>query len=532
MIMATANSKRPQAAVIGAGFGGIAAAIRLQAAGFETTIYEKRDMAGGRAYTFKDNGYTFDAGPTVVTAPNTVEELFHLTGTPMQDYVELIKVDPLYRLFWEDGTVFNYTDDMTKTIEQMRKLNPEDAEGYKKFSAYAKEVFHEGYTKLGHVPFMSFWSMLRCAPQLMRLEAYRSVYSIVSKFIKSEHIRQAFSFHTLLVGGNPFNTSAIYTLIHQLEKQWGVYFAKGGTGAMVAGLVKYFEKLGGKIVLNAEIDEIATSGGKATGLKLRDGTFAPADLVVSNAEVMHTYRKLLRSEPTARKTERRLDRMSYSMSLFLIYFGTNKNWDNIAHHNVIFGARYKELLKEIFKNNKNRLPDDFSLYLHAPSKTDPSVAPPGKHAYYVLSPVAHLGNLDIDWTKEGPKYADRILGYLESRYMPGLRASIETQRIFTPKDFETELNSHLGAAFSIQPVLQQSAYFRVHNRDDQISNLYFVGAGTHPGAGIPGVIGSAKATAGVILEDFKDILPKYRSGGAVAAGPQQPLRSIFPEQHV
>jgi phytoene desaturase len=301
---------------------------------------------------------------------------------------------------------------------------------------------------------------------------------------------------------------------------------------MVAGLIRYFEKIGGKIVVNAEIDEIATANGKATGLKLRNGTFAQADLVISNAEVMHSYRKLLRNTPSARKTERRLDRMSYSMSLFLIYFGTNKQWDNLAHHNVIFAARYKELLKDIFKNPKGELPADFSLYLHAPSKTDPSVAPAGKHAFYVLSPVPHLGKLELDWSKEGPKYADRILGYLESRYMPGLRASIETQRIFTPKDFEGELNSHLGAAFSLQPVLQQSAYFRMHNRDDHISNLYFVGAGTHPGAGIPGVIGSAKATAGVILEDFKDILPKYRSGGAVAGGPQQPMRSIFPEQHV
>jgi phytoene desaturase len=351
-----------------------------------------------------------------------------------------------------------------------------------------------------HVPFLNFWSMLRVAPQLVRLGAHRSVYSKVAEYVKDEKLRQAFSFHSLLVGGNPFNTSSIYTLIHYLERNWGVTFPRGGTGALVRGLVRLFEEVGGKLVLNAEVDQITTAQGRVTGIRLKNGTTEGFDLVVSNGEVMHTYRELLKEEPLARSTEKKLDRMTYSMSLFLIYFGAKKPYTNLAHHNVIFGPRYKELLSDIFKRGK--LADDFSLYLHAPHLTDPSLAPEGQGSFYVLSPVPHLGKSDVDWNVEGPKYADKILSYLEKHYMPGLKENLVTQRIFTPLDFEKELNSHLGAAFSLEPTLVQSAYFRTHNRDDRLPNLYFVGAGTHPGAGLPGVVNSGKATAGVILEDF------------------------------
>lgn len=488
-----------RAAVIGSGFGGLAAAIRLQAAGFRVTIFEKRDIAGGRAYVYRDEGFTFDAGPTVVTAPETVRELFDVAGRRMEDYVELLPVLPLYRLFWEDGFTFDYTNDLQETLAQIRAISPEDAERYPEFLKYTDEVFNEGFTKLAHVPFPDWASMLRVAPQLMKLKAYRSVYDRVSHYLTDPHFRQAFSFHSLLVGGNPFSASAIYTLIHSLERKWGVYFAKGGTNALVSGLVKLFTDLGGKIRLSAEVEEITTRDGRVTGLELKNGERETFDCVVSNADVYRTYADLLKNEPAVEKKRRRLKKSHYSMSLFLMYLGTKRRWPGLAHHNVIFGARYRELLDDIFTTGN--LADDFSLYVHAPSRTDASVAPEGCEALYVLSPVPHLGKYGEDWKVAGPRYADRILDYLDARYLPGIRQEIVTQRIFTPKDFETELGAHLGSAFSLEPRLTQSAYFRVHNRDEQLRGLYFVGAGTHPGAGIPGVISSAKATATIMLEE-------------------------------
>lgn len=500
-------------AVIGSGFGGLGVAIRLQKMGYTVSLFEKRDLPGGRAYVYHDKGFVFDAGPTVITAPHCLEELFEGSGKDMADYAELIPVKPFYRLFWESGETFDYDQDMKSTLDQIAAVSPEDAAGYEQFLDYSKEVFDEGYVKLAHEPFLDWWSMIKVAPELIRLGAYRSVYKTISKFIKTPHLREAFSFHSLLVGGNPFATSSIYTLIHFLERKWGVYFAKGGTGALVQGLVRFFEDLGGTLHLNAEIEAIETQAGRVTGIRTAAGVES-FDMVVSNADVMHTYRTLLKDEPLARPTEKRLDKMSYSMSLFLIYFGTSKQYPDLAHHNVLFGPRYKELLEDIFRHGN--LPDDFSLYLHAPTRTDPSMAPAGCEAFYVLSPVAHLGNMDIDWSVEGPKYAEKILTYLDQRYLPGLKESIVTQRIFTPADFETELNAHLGSAFSLEPTLQQSAYFRTHNKDDRIGGLYFVGAGTHPGAGVPGVLNSAKATAKVIQADFPSVTtspPKELSHG-------------------
>lgn len=492
--------KSRKAIVIGSGFGGLAAAIRLQSAGIQTTIFEKRDLPGGRAYVYRDKGFTFDAGPTVITAPECLEELFSLSGRRMSDYIELMPVTPFYRLFWEDGFKFDYTNDMTETLEQIRGLSPRDVKGYQDFLAYSKEVFAEGYTKLAHVPFLNWWSMIRVAPQLVKLGAYRSVYSTVAKFIKDEHLRQAFSFHSLLVGGNPFTTSSIYTLIHYLERNWGVFFPRGGTGALVRALVKLFEDLGGQIRYQAEIERIVTEGSRVSGVRLASGETLPCDICVSNADVVHTYRDMLKDAPAARTKTKKLLNMNQSMSLVVIYFGTKKRYPQLAHHNVLFGPRYKGLLRDIFANG--RLPEDFSLYLHAPTVSDPSLAPEGCEAFYVLSPVSNLGKLEIDWAKEGPVYADKILSYLEERYLPGLRENLVTQRIFTPADFKHELNAHQGAAFSLEPVLTQSAFFRTHNRDENLRGLYVVGAGTHPGAGVPGVVNSAKATAGLVLSDF------------------------------
>jgi phytoene desaturase len=490
-------SQYKRAVVIGSGFGGLAAAIRLQSAGIPTTIVEKRDLPGGRAYVYKDNGFTFDAGPTVITAPHCFEELFELSERKLSDYVQLMPVEPFYRLMWEDGFVFDYGSSVEETLEQIKKKAPEDVEGYKKFLAYSEKVFNAGYTNLVHVPFLNWWSMIRVSPQLAKLQAHRSVYSIVSQFIKDWHLRQAFSFHSLLVGGNPFATSSIYTLIHFLERKWGVSFPKGGTGAIVNGLVKLFTDLGGEIKLNSEVEQIIEAGGKVRGVKIKDQETIFCDLVVSNADVRNTYAKLLEESPLATAQAKRLDKMRYSMSLFLIYFGTKKQYPELAHHTVLFGPRYKDLLIDIF--DKGELADDFSLYLHVPTRSDPDLAPEGHEAFYVLSPVPHLKSEKIDWKTQGPGYAQKILDYLDERYIPGLKENLVTQRIFTPDDFSTELNAHLGSAFSLEPILTQSAFFRAHNKDEEIEGMYIVGAGTHPGAGLPGVVNSAKATVGVIL---------------------------------
>jgi phytoene desaturase len=492
---------KQRVAVIGSGFGGLAVAIRLQAAGYQTVIFEKRDRPGGRAYVYYDQGFTFDAGPTVITAPDCLRELFSLAGKSMDDYVTLLPVSPFYRLFWEDGYRFDYSDDLAAVEKQIAEKSPRDIKGYKRFLKYSEEVFKEGYEKLAHVPFLNLWSMASVTPQLVKLEAYRSVYSMVSKYIQDSHLRQLFSFHSLLVGGNPFTTTSIYTLIHCLERKWGVYFPKGGTGALVQALVKLFRELGGEIRLESEVAEIVTQGNEVGGVITKDGRDEGFDLVVSNADVFHTYDALLRRERRVEGMRQKLKRKAYSMSLFLIYFGTKIQYPRLLHHNIMFGPRYRELLSDIFQ--RGRLADDFSLYLHAPTRSDPKLAPPGCDTFYVLSPVPHLGKARIDWEAEGPRYAEKVLGYLERHYMPDLKSAIVTQRIFTPLDFKVELNAHLGSAFSLEPTLLQSAYFRVHNRDRHIRGLYFVGAGTHPGAGIPGVVNSAKATATLLLSDMQ-----------------------------
>lgn len=491
---------RKRAVVIGAGFGGLALAIRLQAGGFDTTLLEKRDRPGGRAYVYEDEGFIFDAGPTVITDPSALEELFALSGKRMADYVELLPVDPFYRLCWEDGSHFDYVNDQDLLDRQIHSRNPADVAGYRRFLAYSKEVFQAGYIELGAVPFLSFRDMLRAGPRLAKLEAWKSVYGMVSRFIQDEHLRQAFSFHSLLVGGNPFRTSSIYTLIHALEREWGVWFPRGGTGALVRGMVKLFEDLGGRIELDADVARIEITQERASGVTLADGRTFALDALASNADVVHTYGRLLGHHPRGARQAATLKRKRFSMSLFVLYFGLSRQHEQLRHHTVCFGQRYQGLIDEIFKGPG--LADDFSLYLHAPCVTDPSLAPPGCGSHYVLAPVPHLGNADIDWDVEGPRYRDRIFDYLERFYMPGLRQDLVTSRFMTPFDFRDTLNAHHGSAFSLEPVLTQSAWFRPHNRDADIHNLYLVGAGTHPGAGVPGVVGSAKATARLMLEEL------------------------------
>lgn len=491
---------RPRSAiVIGSGFGGLALAIRLQSAGIATTVVEGRDGPGGRAYVWRDQGHVFDAGPTVITDPDSLRELWALSGQDMARDVTLLPVSPFYRLLWADGRQFDYVGDSAGLEAQIAAFDPADVAGYHRFHDYAEAVYREGYLRLGTVPFLDFRQMLQAAPALVRLEAYRSVHSVVARFIRDPHLRQAFSFHTLLVGGNPFSTSAIYALIHALERRGGVWFAQGGTNRLVAGMVALFERLGGTLRLNAPVARIETEGARATGVALASGERIAADMVASNADVMHSYRDLLAGTRRGRTKAAILGRQRWSMSLFVVHFGLDRIPEGLAHHTVLFGPRYRELVNEIFRGPA--LPEDFSLYLHSPSVTDPSLAPPGMSTHYALAPVPHLGRAAVDWAAEGPAYADRILAALEERVIPGLRDHLRVRRIFTPADFAGELNAHHGSAFSVEPILAQSAWFRPHNRDRTFRNLYIVGAGTHPGAGIPGVVGSAKATAGVMLAD-------------------------------
>jgi phytoene desaturase len=490
-----------RACVIGSGFGGLALAIRLQSAGVATTIVEARDKPGGRAYFWERDGFTFDAGPTVITDPDCLRELWALSGNDMSDDIELMPVSPFYRLNWPDGTNFDYSNDDNALRTEIAKISPEDITGYEDFLKYAEGVWMEGYVKLGHVPFLDFASMVKAAPALAKYQAWRSVYSIVSKYIVSEKLREAFSFHTLLVGGNPMTTSAIYALIHKLERDGGVWWARGGTNRLVAAMVRHFERIGGKVRLGDPVTRIHTVGTHITEVETRSGWRERFNAVASNADIVHTYRDLLGENLRGKKEARALSKKRFSPSLFVVHFGIEGTWPGIPHHSILFGPRYEGLLKDIYEHGV--LPADFSIYLHHPTVTDPSLAPAGMSTFYALVPVAHMGKLALDWEQVGPVLEKRVLDEVARRLIPDLHDRIVTKFHYAPRDFALDLNAYVGSAFSLEPILAQSAFFRAHNRDDVIKNLYLVGAGTHPGAGIPGVVGSAKATAKLMLEDLK-----------------------------
>lgn len=490
-----------RAVVIGAGFGGLALAIRLQSAGIDTTIVEGRDKPGGRAYFWEKDGFTFDAGPTVITAPEALRELWQLSGHDMDEDVKIVPVSPFYRLNWPDGTNFDYTNDDTVLTAEIAKLDPAEIDGYRRFLAYSAGVYEEGYVKLGTKAFLDFGSMLKAAPALAKYQAWRSVYSMVSSFVKNEKLREALSFHTLLVGGDPMKTSAIYALIHKLERDGGVWFAMGGTNRLIAGMVRHFQRLGGTLRLSDPVTEITTLGDKVTGVVCASGERFEADAVASNGDLIHSYRELLKGSNSAQRTGRSLAKKRFSPSLFVVHFGVKGTWPGIPHHMILFGPRYKGLLADIYDHGV--LAEDFSLYLHHPTITDPSMAPEGHSTFYALAPVPHMGKFPRDWEEVAPILEKRILDEVGRRLIPDIHERIVTKFSYTPKDFATDLHAYQGSAFSLEPILTQSAYFRAHNRDDTISNLYFVGAGTHPGAGIPGVVGSAKATAELMLEQLR-----------------------------
>ena len=484
------------AIIIGSGFGGLALAIRLQSAGVQTTIVEARDKPGGRAYYWERDGHLFDGGPTVITDPDCLERLWQLSGNHIADDVELVPITPFYALDWPDGTRFDYSNDDAALLASIAALNPADVEGYKRFLDYSAGVFEEGYVKLGTKAFESIGDMLKAAPALARYQAWRSVYSIVSKFVTDEHLRQALSFHTLLVGGNPMTCSSIYALIHKLERDGGVWFAKGGTNRLIAGMVALFERLGGVLRLDDAVVAIEVEHGIAKRVRTRSGWRGEADVIATNGDIVASY-GLIEGHPRGPKQVKALKKKRYSPSLFVLHFGLEGTCPQIPHHMILFGPRYRELLGDIY--DRGTLATDPALYLHHPTATDPSMAPPGCSTFYALAPVPHLGKAPLDWAAEGELYAETIIDTLEARLIPDIRARIRTRFHYSPADFQSDLFAHLGSAFSLEPVLWQSAWFRTHNRDDVIRNLYFVGAGTHPGAGIPGVVGSAEATAGLML---------------------------------
>ncbi|MFD2531844.1 phytoene desaturase [Gracilimonas halophila] len=476
--------------VIGSGFGGLGAASRLLSAGHDVTILEKRDKLGGRAYVYEKNGFKFDGGPTVITAPFMFDDIFEAAGKKREDYVEFVPCDPFYRIFDAEGKNFDYNNDHEFTLEEIRKRNPDDVEGYEKFIKTTKAIFDKGFVELADQPFLKFTDMLKVAPDLIKLQSYKTVYKYVAQFIKDEFLRRCFSFHPLLVGGNPFDTTSIYAMIHYLEREWGVHYAMGGTGAIVNALEKLILEQGGKIHTDTEVDEILITNGKATGVRLKNGEQFEADEVVSNADVAFTYKNLINPKHRKKYTDRKIERTKYSMSLFVIYFGTKKRYldSGLAHHNIILGERYKGLLEDIF--HKKNLSEDFSLYLHMPTITDPSMAPEGCEGFYVLSPVPHLDS-GTDWNEMAPKYRDAIMNFLEENYLPDLQENIIAEHYIDPLHFQNVLNSYKGSAFSVEPILTQSAWFRPHNKSEDVDNLYFVGAGTHPGAGLPGVLSSS-----------------------------------------
>lgn len=478
-----------RAVVIGAGLGGLASALRLRRLGYRVTVLEALDQPGGRARVFRRNGFTFDAGPTVLTAPYLLDELFALHGRTMADYVRMVPIEPFYRVLFTDGSRFDYFGDDDRLLAQIAAFNPADVDGYRRLAAKAERIFEVGYTQLADQPFHRPADMLRVLPQMVRLRSHRSVYAMVAEHVSDERLRRALTFEPLLVGGNPFTTTSIYLLIHWLERKWGVHFAMGGTSSVVAALVALMEEVGIELRLSTPVEAIEVENGRAHAVRTADGERIPADVVVANADPSRVYTRMIEARHRRRHTDRAVRRVRQSMSLFVAYFGATRQYPDLAHHTIVLGDRYEGLLDDIFR--RHVLAEDFSLYLHAPTRTDPSMAPPGQESMYVLSPVPNLRS-GVDWSRQAEPYFDRIRAELERRALPGLAESIVDPFFLTPDDFARDLNSEDGAAFGPEPLLRQSAYFRYHNRSSDVEGLYFVGAGTHPGAGVPGVLSSAR----------------------------------------
>ena len=480
--------------IIGSGFGGIAAALRMKAKGHDVTLIEKHNDLGGRARVFIRNGFKFDGGPTVITAPKLIYELFEIFNKDASDYIKIVPLDIWYRFIFEDGLSFDYSGDEISMKKQIEKINNDDVDGYLKLVDFTKKIFDKGFTELADVPFNKPSFMIKQIPSLFGLKSYKSVYSLVSSFVKNEKLRRMLSMHPLLVGGNPFTTTSIYGLILYLEKKWGIHYSIGGTGKIIKGLEKLMIEENIKIIKNSEVTKLITNNKNITSVEVNSKYIIKTDNVVCNADPPGVYENLINSKKNF-IFEWKKKRMDYSMGLFVYYFGTKKIYENVAHHTIKFGDKYKEHLEDIF--NKKKLNDDISYYLHRPSATDKSMAPEGHDCFYVLVPVPN-NQSKIDWSIEGDKMKKLVVDKMEKHLLPNLRENIVEDFYLTPDYFENELNTKYGSGFSIQPRFSQSAYFRFHNKSEICNGLYFVGAGTHPGAGVPGVLSSAKVLDKII----------------------------------
>jgi len=488
-----------RAVIIGSGFGGLALSIRLRAAGLHVTLLEKRERIGGRAYQLKEKGYTFDMGPSLLTAPSIIDSVFRAAGRRLQDYVDLVPLDPYYRVFFHDRTHLDYIGDPERMKAQMARFNPRDADRFEAFMEEVRPIFDAVIgDRLGSKPFDTLGTMAGFLPRMARLKAYLPVTTFVNRFFRDFRHRFLYSFHPLFVGGNPFFTPSIYLMIPFLEREGGVWFTRGGMYSLVEAMGEVFQESGGELRTGTEVTRIRIEGGRAVGVEA-GSEFFPADLVVSNADVGHTYKHLIAPRHRRRWTDRKVDGMDYTMSCFLLYIGVRKQYPELEHHTLILSERYKDLLKDIFK--KKILPDDFSMYLHVPTRTDPGMAPEGSESMYVLVPVAN-NRSGLNWEEIKEGFADRILTFLEDWGMEGLKSHLDVLHIFTPDDFANQLNAFHGNAFAIVPKFTQTAWFRPHNRSEDVEGLYLVGAGTHPGAGVPGVFLSAETTYGSIAEDL------------------------------
>jgi phytoene desaturase len=481
--------------VIGAGFGGIAAALRLRAKGYNVTVVDRCSQIGGRAQVFERNGFRHDAGPTVITAPFLFDELFELFGEKFSDHVTLVPLKPWYRFHFADGDSFDYGGTLEETLAEIARIEPKDCDGYRQLLRQSKRIYDIGFTELSAVPFHRFKTMLKQIPRLLGLRSYETVWQLVSRYLSNPKLRQAFSIQPLLVGGNPFDTTSIYGLIHYLERAYGVHFAMGGTGAITQALGELMARQGIEIQLGQTVQSLTIEDGAVKGVVMADGRALTADLVVSNADPAHLYTSMVKPSDQHVATRLKLGAAEFSMGLFVLYFGTTRTYPDVAHHTIWMGERYRELLADIFDHKT--LSEDFSLYLHRPTATDPSFAPAGCDSFYVLCPVPNLLGQQ-DWAKSAPALRDRIVAALGRTLLPDLETTITEEFFMTPKDFEKDYLSQHGAGFSVSPLFRQSAWFRFHNQAEGLKNLYLVGAGTHPGAGLPGVLCSAKVMDALI----------------------------------
>lgn len=489
-----------RAVVIGAGLGGLASAMRLGAKGWQVTVIDRLDRPGGRGSSIRQGGHRFDLGPTIVTVPEGLRQLWAACGRRFDDDVALVPMDPFYKILWQDGSTFTARQDDAAMQAEVARFSPGDLKGYQAFLRDAETRYWFGYEDLGRRPMNRLWDLIKVLPRFAMLRADRSVHAHAARRVRDPRLRFALSFHPLFIGGDPFHVTSMYALVSHLERAFGVHYAMGGVQAIAEAMAGVVRAQGGFVVQEAEVDEVLVARGRASGVRLTDGRTIPAEIVVSNADPGTTYTRLLRNHPVRRWTAPRLMRSRWSMGLFVWYFGTKGTrqlWSEVGHHSIVVGPRYRDHIRDIFRTG--HLAEDMSLYVHRPSVTDPSVAPDGDDTFYVLSPVPHLGHRSpVDWKAEAEPYRQKMLKMLEDRLLPGLTAKVTESLVFTPDTFRDRYLSPHGAGFSLEPRILQSAWFRPHNVSEELPGLYLTGAGTHPGAGVPGVIGTAEVLAKLV----------------------------------